>query len=180
MQFEQNIYCRFDETYKIHIPAVFNGQCRTAYVMVSNLQVATGSTWCGRVLNNYFGNRNHAYFCSVMITAVVIISSSSKVWTDNPIRCRLKQTRWALRPCCGSLDISQPYATSRPVTGITLYTLYVLSTVGVTIKQGSDWMIWFIAFIHSISNYKYYSATDDLRTLQLTVTHTRTSVLSLH
>jgi hypothetical protein len=38
-----------------------------------------------------------------------------------------------------------------------------------TIEGGLDWMIEFIALIHSTRNYKSYSAIADLHTLQFTV-----------
>jgi hypothetical protein len=39
-------------------------------------------------------------------------------------------------------------------------------------RRSMDWMIGFIALIHSNRNYNWYSAIADLHTLQFTVTHT--------
>jgi hypothetical protein len=45
-----------------------------------------------------------------------------------------------------------------------------MSSVGVTIRRGMDWIYWHL--IHTTGNYRQYSATSDLRTLQFTFTPT--------
>jgi hypothetical protein len=47
----------------------------------------------------------------------------------------------------------------------------ILSRVGVTIDGVLDWMFGFIGTLHSTRDYSNYSATADLCSLQVTVTH---------
>jgi hypothetical protein len=51
----------------------------------------------------------------------------------------------------------------------------------VTIRQGMDWMVGFIDTLYTpLGTTGKYSAIANLHTLQFTVTHTYTRVLSLH
>jgi hypothetical protein len=56
--------------------------------------------------------------------------------------------------------------------GSTCHNIATCLGVCVTYRRVLDWMIVFIALIHSTRNYKKYSAIADLHTLQFTVTHT--------
>jgi hypothetical protein len=103
------------------------------------------------LLNVYIAHSKRKWLNDIRIIRWIIRSNISRTWTPLVI----KQEHlyfYQGQPCVGDVRDLQ--------TGYGL----------------DDWI--YIHFIHSTHNYKWYSATADLHTLQFTVTHT--SALSLH